>query len=105
MDDGGRSLCSLFRIYTLRNDDLRLDLHDSGVLEWNDWNKKEKSVSFFVPEIKELVLDGVPAELEPGEKRIFKALELMAGNVSLTLLKPGTVERTASGLKIELATT
>jgi hypothetical protein len=101
VDDGSRSLCSLFRVYTLRNDDLRLDLHDAGVLEENDWDKKKKKVSFFVPEIKGLVLDGVPAILEPGEKKAFKTLELKTANASLILLAPGTVERTSAGLRIE----
>jgi hypothetical protein len=103
VDDGSRSLCFLFSVYTLRNDDLRLDLHETGVLEWNDWDKKKKSVSFFIPEIQTLGLDGRPVTLQVGERTSFGRLELEAANASLTVLKRGTVERTAAGLKIELA--
>jgi hypothetical protein len=93
VDDGSKSLCRRYRVYTLKNADLLLQVQEAGVYEENDWEAKHKKVAFYFPSLESIVLDG--ATVKPGEElsRSFRTLEIRGPSMRLTVTKPGTITR------------
>jgi len=103
VDGGSRSLCSLYRVYTLKNEDLTLQVHEAGVYEENDWDAKRKKVVFFVPSIQSIVLDGEAAGPEKTLSGPFRTLEITGPSVGLKIMKPGTITRKGKTMAITIA--
>ncbi len=93
VDDGSKSLCRSYRVYTLKNADLLLQVQEAGVYEENDWEAKHKKVVFYFPAVESIALDG--AMVKPGENlsRSFRTLEIIGPSMRLTVTKPGTLTR------------
>jgi hypothetical protein len=91
VDDGSKSLCRRYRVYTLKNADLSLQVREAGVYEENDWEAKHKKVVFYVPSIESIALD--KTMVKPGEalSRPFRTLEITGLSMKLTVTKPGTI--------------
>jgi hypothetical protein len=102
IDDGARSLCPQFRVYTLKNADLTVETRENGVLENDDWSGKKKRAAFFVPEIASLTIDGAASGLAPAPAREFKTLDLLGPNFSVRVKTPGTIVVSERAVKVSL---
>jgi hypothetical protein len=78
VDDGARSLCKLYAVYTLRSPVLTLSLHDVAVLEEQDWAAGTKAVTFFVPTEPAILIEGKKLQAAPGEPKSFPSLKFGA---------------------------
>jgi hypothetical protein len=105
VERGTKSLRSHYDVYVLRtvqNADLLLEIHDTGILEQDDWDKRIKKIAFFVPEITSLSLDGKTLDLTQVAQSQFGDIELSAKNLKLTYTKPGTITISDHTVRISL---
>lgn len=102
MDKGTISFCKHFRVYTLKNEDLILQLHDAAVFEENDWDTKRKKVVFFSPEITSLFLDNKPFKLNDDLKRKFNKIEVNGKIFDFNYSKAGTIILIGHTLRVSL---
>jgi hypothetical protein len=105
VDDGSKSLCRRYRVYTLKNADLSLQVQEAGVYEENDWEAKHKKVVFYVPSIESIALDGAMVKPVEGPTRPFRTLEIKGPSMRLTVTKPGTITRNERVIIIKIAET
>jgi hypothetical protein len=105
VDKGSKSLCSRYLVYTLKNADLTLQVHEAGVYEENDWDAKRKKVVFYVPSIQSVTLDGEPVNLAKVLTGPFRTLEVKGESMSLSILKPGTIIRKGKMMTIKVTET
>jgi len=103
VEKGTKELCRHFNIYSLKNDDLLLQVHDSGLLEQNDWEKKKRKVIFYVPEIISILLDRKPLKPSDGKYHQFENIKIIGDNVKFSYSKEGTIIFTEDIIKIDLA--
>lgn len=82
LDDGRRSLNTRYRVYTLKNDDLQLEIHGSGILEENDWDRKWKKTVFFGAGPVSISADGRPIDPADAKEAAFRSLEIRGENFS-----------------------
>ncbi len=102
VDSGTRSLCLLYQVYTLKNNDLFLHIKDSSVLEQNDWNGYRRTVVFFAHQDVRVAVNGKPIDLEDGKDHPFERIELTADNGMLRYAKRGTVSSSGHRTVIKL---
>jgi hypothetical protein len=105
VDQGSKSLCSRYRVYTLKNADLSLQVQEAGVYEENDWDAKRKRVVFYVPAVQSIVLDGRPVGQGEVLSDPFQTLEVKGPSMGLNILKPGTITRKGRTVAIKVAGT
>jgi hypothetical protein len=105
IDNGSKSLGSRYLVYTLKNADLTLQLHEAGVYEENDWDAKRKKVVFYVPMIQSASLDGRPIDLAVTISAAFRTLEITGQSLNLSITKPGKITRTGKTIVIKVAET
>jgi hypothetical protein len=94
VDQGTKSLRNPYDVYVLKsilNTDLLLEVHDTGLLEENDWDARTKKVVFFVPEITSMALDGMPLKPVEGTPYQFKNIEVVGENFKFSYGKEGTI--------------
>jgi hypothetical protein len=100
MENGGTSLCLNYRVYTLKSEGLELEVHNAGLLERNDWDGKHKTVSFAVPALSLITLNGEPFEGDGGAG--FETLEIKGEGLGLRLDKPGRFVKEGNRIRIIL---
>mgnify|MGYP000243987767 CR=1 FL=1 len=105
VDKGSKSLCGRYLVYTLKNADLTLQVHEAGVYEENDWDAKRKKVVFYVPSIQSVILDAKPVRPEEAISGSFRTLEVKSQAMDLKILKPGTITRKGKMMTIKVAET
>jgi hypothetical protein len=105
VDNGSKSLCRLYRVYTLKNPDLTLEIHDAGVYEENDWEAKRKKIVFYVPSIQSVVRDGEQGEPGKAPSGAFQTLEIRGPSLRLTVSKPGMATRKGQRVSVIIAGT
>jgi hypothetical protein len=105
VDNGSKSLCRRYRVYTLKNADLLLQIQDAGVYEENDWDAKHKKVVFYVPSIESLALNGETVGKGKDISGPFRELEIKGPSVKLEITKPGTISRKGRTIAIKIAET
>lgn len=105
VDRGTKFLRSHYDVYVLRsmlNTDLLLEVHNTGLFEQNDWDKRIKQVIFFVPEITSIALDGMPLQPVEGTPYQFKNIEVAANNLKFSYSKAGTTTVANHKVRINL---
>jgi hypothetical protein len=102
MDDGAVSLGTRYRTYALKNDELNLQVQDSGILEKDDWDGKKKEVIFYSSEITVLRLDGSPLDPAVPRAREFKELEVEGRGFVFKTRQAGTLALSAETITIKL---
>lgn len=102
MDNGRSLLCSRFEVYTLRGAGWKLELHEAGVLEHNDWDRRRKEIVLYDPGVDSVSLDGGPVILPLPGTREFQRLELSGDHFVLESTKPGRLEATGDTLRLLL---
>jgi hypothetical protein len=103
IDKGTKELRAHYDIYTLKKDDLLLQVHDSGVFEKNNWEAKIKNVSFFVPEITSFFLDEKALMLEEDATCQFKNIKLTGKNFEFNSTRGGALNISGRKIKIILS--
>ena len=102
VDEGRRSLCPHYNVYALRRSDLSLNLHGVGVLEEQDWGARTKTLTFFVPGVRSLSVDGAAADpLQPSASG-FKRCELSGENLEFTASGGGSIRIVTGGIEFDL---
>jgi hypothetical protein len=105
VDRGTKSLGSYYDVYVLRtvqNTDLLLEIHNSGIFEQDDWDKRTKKIIFFVPEITSLTLDGKALDSAQVTQSQFSNIEIAGKNLKLTCTKPGAISISDHTVRINL---
>jgi hypothetical protein len=105
VDKGSKSLCNKYRVFTLKNADLTLQVQYAGIYEENDWDGKRKKVVFYIPSIQGATLDGETVDLTQEFSGPFRTLEIKGASMSLKILKPGTIIRKGRTIAITVAGT
>ncbi len=91
VEKGTESLCNNYEVYTLKNNDLLLQIENTGVLENNDWDSKKYSIAFFASVIPTFTMDGKNIAPSGTEPRSFQSVELKGANFTLKWSKSGTL--------------
>jgi hypothetical protein len=91
VDQGTREFRNHYNIYDLENKELLLQVHDTGLLEENDWDRRKKKVVFFIPEITSLLLDGKSVKLKKDAQQRFKNIEMLGDNLKLSYSREGKI--------------
>lgn len=102
VDNGTRTLCKRFDVYTLKNNDLALQLHNTGVLEKNDWDNKRKTVVFYITELDTIILDDGATSAEGDFQRAFETIELRGAGLSFFANTAGTINSMHGDITIAL---
>ncbi len=105
VDSGTKTLKSHYDVYVLRTvqtTDLLLEIHDTGIFEQDDWDKRIKKVTFFVPEITTLSLDGKSLDPAQVAQSQFKNIEMTGKNLKLTYTKTGAISISDHTVRINL---
>ena len=105
VEEGGRSLCTGYAVYTLEKDDLFLQVHDVSLLEENDWERRRKTVTFFVSGEIALTLDGEDVDTLGEAAREFGSIEIAGGGFELRFSGPGILSSADGSLHINLVPT
>jgi len=100
VEKGTQSLCSNYQVYTLKNNDMLLQIQNSAAREYNDWDSKKYSTIFFASELPNILLDGQNFTLSDDKPHSFQHVEFSGTNFKFTYSKSGTI--TLSGKKIIL---
>lgn len=102
MDEGAKTLGQTYRVFTLKNDDLTVESRENGVLENDDWDRKDKRVALFVPEITTLRIDGAARNMDPAVSGEFGTLDLAGPNFFISVKTPGTIVGSGRAVKVTL---
>ena len=105
MEKGGKILClnyNLYKLKSLTGEQLYLELHDTAVLEENNWQRKRKTVVFFIAMRPHLFVDGEEIPTARSFQKTFHALALKATGAVLQLKAPGTIRLSDSTLVINV---
>jgi hypothetical protein len=102
VDEGRRSLCPQYNVYALRRSDLSLNLHGVAVLEEQDWDARTKTVTFFVPGVHSLLVDGAADDRLQPSARVFKHCELSGENLEFTTSSGGLIRIVPGGIEFDL---
>lgn len=102
VDKGKQSLCSNYEVYTLKNDDLLLQIQNSAVREYNDWDSKKYSAVFVVSVFPSISLDGRNVAFADNRPHHFQRVELSGANFKFVCSKPGTVTLSKTQITVRL---
>jgi hypothetical protein len=102
VDKGTQSLCSNYQVYTLKNNDLLLQIRNSAVRENNDWDSRKYSAIFFAPELPDIMMDGQNFTFVNNQPQPFQSLELSSANFKFTSSKPGTITLSGKQMTVRL---
>jgi hypothetical protein len=102
VEKGTRSLCSNYQVYTLKNNDMLLQIQNSAVSEWTDWDSKKYSVVFFVSEIPTISIDDKPFTLADRHVQSFKSAELSGAGFQFKCSKSGSITLSEKRITIGL---
>lgn len=102
VERGTKELCNHFKIYSLKTDDLLFQVHDTGLLEENDWDRRIRKVVFFAPEISSVSLNGKPLRLSEGKLYQFDNIEVQGNNFQLTYSQKGTITLIDNSIDVNL---
>ncbi len=102
LEKGSKLLCPHYILYALQNNKLRLELHDRALYEENDWEKRQKKVVFYLPEITLLEVDGQRRTLTAAISRKFDSLEIQGEGVLFRTEQGGRIRFAGKTIRIIL---
>ena len=103
VDNGTRELRNHYYIYSVKSNDLLLQVHDIGILEQNDWAASKRKIAFFVPKITSISLNGKLATLTDELPHRFESIDIDAENLTFSYSKPGSIIITDRSIKIDIS--
>jgi hypothetical protein len=112
-DRGANEFCEHYNVYTLQREGTFFELHDSAVLEQNDYDARLKTIIFYAPVITRAELSGdsapvsgllvvPPPESESTAEHSFTSIELAGEGFELTYEGEGTITADAEAVAIDL---
>jgi len=104
VENGTKSLCSRYQVFTLKTDKMSLQIQNSGVWQLNDWDKKNYTTVFFSPEIESIYFDGNPLEIKDGIQQSFQKIEISGNNFRFGSQQAGTISVKNKKILIQLNT-
>jgi len=102
IDSGQRELRSHFNVYSLKRKGMLFQLHDSGLLEFNDWDKHIRTVEFYTPAMDSVVVDGELKSIRNNESVAFNILNIKSEGMLLDTSQPGTLTVQDSTIVVDL---
>lgn len=102
VEEGTRELRNHYNVYSLKNNNLLLQVHDTGLFELNDWDAYRRKVVFFVPEITSISLDGEQRKPAEGILYQFKNIEMLGKNFKFSYAKAGNITIADDSVSIDL---
>ena len=102
VDDGARSFCKQYEVYTLRSDRFTLNLHNTAVLEEQDWSAGTKAVTFFVPTEPTVWIEDKKLPTPAGEVKVFRSLKFAADMSEFQTDVPGRISVEGHSITIDL---
>ena len=103
VEKGSRCLCPHYDVYTLRGVDWSLDVHDTGLLEMDDWDARWRNVVFYAPKVTSISVDGRSVTLDRHESRHFETIEMNGENFRLSSSHSGVLILSDKMLKVKLS--
>jgi hypothetical protein len=103
VQNGTRCLRSHYEVYTLRGAKWSLDVHDTGLLEMDDWDTKWRKVVFYVQDLPKVVIDDESFSPSDDATLPFKTIEMEGKDFSLECSRAGSVTLAGKTLTISLA--
>jgi hypothetical protein len=103
MDDGAWELCPLYLTYVLESDALSLHVHNTGVLEGNDWTARRKTAAFLAPKIQSVTLNGAPFPVRSDSTCRFDSLRVVGTGFDINCLRPGALTVSDRRLDIDVS--
>ncbi|MEW5981523.1 MAG: hypothetical protein AB1806_04040 [Acidobacteriota bacterium] len=103
VDDGSKTLQTRVRIYALKMDGFSLQVSETAIYEENDWDRRAKRVSFFVPAPPMLSVDGATLSLSDSAGPVsFREFALATPTASMTVKMPGTLTTERGRIVVDL---
>lgn len=105
VENGRTQLCLHYNLYSLKSvagDSVVLELRNRGLLEKNDWQKKQKTVIFYLTQRPKLILDGVPLRSIRSGRYLFKRLAMTSKHLRLRAGRGGTIVVDKDRIRVEL---
>ncbi len=101
-DKGRFELRDHFDIYSLSKDSLLIQVHDSPLLEENDWDKGIKTIVFYVGDLDTLLTDGRSRNMADLQSGHFQRLTMKSEHLNAQISTAGTFRREDRTLAIDL---
>jgi hypothetical protein len=102
MNSGNRTLCSDFKVYTLKGKELILQVHDAGVLEDNDWDVRRRKITFYATDLGSILSMDKPVVPVEDSTYTFETIEMNGENYKLGFSNRGTITLTDNRVMINL---
>ena len=102
IDNGAWELSSHLNVYDTKNKNLKLQYENGSLLEYNNWQTRERAVIVFVPQIDSLYLDNSFMPINDNMPGQFTELRMTGSNFDVEIAKPGTINKTDNGLTIDV---
>ncbi|TSA27186.1 MAG: hypothetical protein D4R68_06090 [Ignavibacteriales bacterium] len=102
VENGTKSLCARYQVFTLKTDKMSLQIQNSGVWQLNDWDKKNYTTVFFSPEIESITVDGIQLEIKNDVKQSFQKIEISGNNFKLSIQQTGIISVINKKILIQL---
>ncbi len=102
VDRGSRELCGHYDVYTLERDGTFFELHDSGLLEENDYDGHGKTVVFRSPVVEAMAVDGNALAPDVARSATFTSIEIVGEGFELKHDGPGSVEVGEGNIVVDL---
>lgn len=102
-DRGTLELRNPYNVYTLSNDDFKLEFQNTGVLEKNDWKTRERTVTAYIPSFDTVDVNGHRIGLQNMPERPFDSLRVTGDQILIEYRRGGTVSIDGSRIDIRLA--
>ncbi len=105
VENGKKLLCLHYNLYSLKSlkkKRLRLEIHDRGVLDENNWQNRRKTVTFYTAQIRSLMLDGKPVEGELNTEQKFTRIKIEGHHFQLEAHTKGAIQYKKNAIIINL---
>ena len=83
VDQGQITLCLNYNLYSLKKNNVVLEVHNKGVFDQTAWEKKRKKVVFFVDEISSIVVNGETISTDDQLERNFNQIQITGDDFKL----------------------
>ncbi|MBD3412902.1 MAG: hypothetical protein GF421_00525 [Candidatus Aminicenantes bacterium] len=89
VDQGQVTLCLNYNLYSLKKGNVTLEVHNKGIFDQTDWEKKRKKVIFFADEISSVKVDGETVSEEKPMERNFNQIQIIGDDFKLEIKTQG----------------
>ncbi len=105
VENGRITLCLNYNLYSLKSvidNGLLLEIHDTGLQDENNWEKRKKKVVFYSDSISAFILDNISTELTYDIDKKFEQIKIEGDNFNFEEGTNGEVSFMKNGIIIHL---